>query len=168
LAYDHEKYRAGANWEDVMGVDHVNAGQAGLNNVGMQGGRSGPVPASAPLLASGRAIGRQTVTGTGRFVATAKDLEAFQAGEILMADMTLPEWREVMERAAAIVTNRGDDGSHAAVMALSLGVPAVVGTVDGASRLWTGATLTIACDRSGVGRVYEAGPSCDSVTDETC
>lgn len=159
---------ADAQWEDVVGVDHINAGQAGPNSHGMPGARSGRGPASAPVLASGRAIGRQTVTGIARFVATAKDLEAFQAGEILMADMTLPEWAAVMERAAAIVTNRGDDGSHAALTALSLGVPAVVGTVDGASRLWTGATLTIACDHGPVGRVYEGGPASTDVTDETC
>ena len=151
-----------------MGVERINRPAAGGNTDGAQSGRSqrGPVP--APVLASGRAIGRQTVTGVGRFVATAKALEAFRPGEILMADLPLPEWQAVIEMAAAIVTNRGDEGSHAAITALRLGVPAVVGTVDGASRLWTGATLTIACDLSGVGRVYEGGPAFDAVTDETC
>jgi len=148
-----------------MGVERVNTGGNGDPASGPQPQR---VRESGPVLASGRAIGRKTVTGIGRFVATETDLDAFRPGEILMADLTLPEWQMVMETAAAIITNRGGGSSHAAVTARRLGVPAVVGTVDGASRLWTGATLTITCTRGGVGRVYEGIRSFETVTDETC
>jgi pyruvate,water dikinase len=113
----------------------------------------------APVLAIGRAVGASTVTGVGRYISSARDLNAFRPGEILMAEFTLPEWRSVMQTAAAIVTNRGGRASNAAVMAKTLGVPAVVGTVDGASRLWTGATLTISCEPGGVGRVYGGLPA---------
>ena len=151
-----------------MGVERINPGEAAGNTDRIHGDRSLRASMAAPVLASGRAIGRKTVTGVGRFVATTRDLQAFRPGEILMADLTLPEWQAVMETAAAIVTNRGDDSSHAAITALRLGVPAVVGTVDGASRLWSGATLTIDCDRGDVGRVYEGGPAVADVSDETC
>lgn len=111
--------------------------------------------ASAPVVASGQAIGGATVTGVGRFVSTARDVEAFRPGEILLAEFTLPEWRSAMQRAAAIVTNQGGDASHAATVARELGVPAVVGTVDGAPRRWTGALLTVCCAGGDSGRVYE-------------
>jgi pyruvate,water dikinase len=109
---------------------------------------------SPPVLASGRAVGAHCVTGVARFVSSTLDLAAFRPGEILMADYTLPEWQSVMNTAAAIITNQGGRACHAATTARKLGVPAVVGTVDGASRLWTGATLTVSCAQ-GVGRVYE-------------
>jgi pyruvate,water dikinase len=121
----------------------------------------------APVLASGRAVGAQRVTGVGRFISSATDLDDFRPGEILMAEVTLPEWLPVLQQAAAIITNQGGKASHAAVAARRLGVPAVVGTVDGASRLWTGATLTVCCGEGAVGRVYEGvypaegGPSAD-------
>ena len=114
-----------------------------------------------PVLASGRAVGGHTVTGVARFVASANDLDAFQAGDILLAEFTVPEWLPAMERAAAIVTNLGGPTCHAAVTALELGVPAVVGTVDGASRLWNGAVLTVSCEDGEVGRVYEVGSRLD-------
>lgn len=109
----------------------------------------------APLVASGQGVGVASVTGVARFIDEASDLEALQPGEILLAEFTLPEWREAIARAAAIVTNRGGDASHAAAVARELGVPAVIGTVDGASRRWTGAVLTVACGEGGRGVVYE-------------
>lgn len=109
----------------------------------------------APVLASGRAVGGQRVTGIGRFISSEADLDDFRPGEILMAEYTLPEWQPVLEQAAAIITNQGGKTCHAALAARKLGVPAVVGTVSGASRLWTGATLTVCCGEGDVGRVYE-------------
>ncbi|MDR3513293.1 MAG: PEP-utilizing enzyme [Caulobacteraceae bacterium] len=123
--------------------------------------------ASPPVLASGRAVGGQTVTGVGRYVASDQDLEALRPGEILMAEFTLPEWQPVMERAAAIITNQGGHASHAAVVARRLGVPAIVGTVDGASMLWTGATLTVSCGGGEVGRVYEGAYPSEASPDGT-
>ena len=108
-----------------------------------------------PVLASGRAVGGQTATGVARFVSSAKDLDGFRAGDILLAEFTVPEWLSTMEKAAAIVTNRGGRACHAAITARKLGVPAVVGTIDGASRLWNGAMVTVSCAEGDVGRVYE-------------
>lgn len=113
------------------------------------------VKAPAPVLATGRAVGGRVVTGVARFVSSGKDLETFRPGEILMAEFTKPEWLAAMQTAAAIVTNRGGRMCHAAIASRKFGVPAVVGTIDGASRLWTGATLTVSCARGGIGRVYE-------------
>jgi pyruvate,water dikinase len=107
------------------------------------------------VLASGLAVGQATATGVARFIASAGDLDAFQPGDILMAEFTAPGWEQAMEKAAAIVTNRGGPDSHAAITARRLGVPAVIGAVDGASRLWTGAMLTVSCAEGDVGRVYE-------------
>ena len=99
----------------------------------------------APIVASGQAIGEGSVTGVARFIATAADLGALMPGEILMAETTGPEWDAAMVRAAAIITNSGGDSSHAARAARAAGQPAVVGTVDGASRRWTGALVTVRC-----------------------
>jgi pyruvate,water dikinase len=99
------------------------------------------------------------VTGVARYVACAADIEALRPGEILLADDVPADWRPAIDAAAAIVTNGGGTSSAAARAARELGVPAVVGTVDGASRVWSGATLTVACDRGPVGVVYERDPS---------
>jgi pyruvate,water dikinase len=107
------------------------------------------------FLASGCAVGRGAVAGFARFVACADDLDAFRPGEILLADLTTPLCEPAAAMAAAIVTNWGGTKSHAASMARKYGVPAVVGTVDGASRLWTGAYLTVSCPEGESGRVYE-------------
>jgi pyruvate,water dikinase len=109
----------------------------------------------SPVVASGKAVGGRRVTGVARFVDCEADLDDFRPGEILLAEITLPEWLPVLEQAAAIVTNQGGKASHAALAARQLGVPAVVGTVSGASRLWTGATITVCCADGDVGRVYE-------------
>jgi pyruvate,water dikinase len=108
-----------------------------------------------PVLASGQAAGGGTATGIARFVASINDLAAVQAGDVLLAEFTVPEWLPAMERVAAIVTNRGGRACHAAITARKLGVPAVVGTIDGASRLWNGAMLKVSCAEGAVGRVYE-------------
>jgi len=121
-------------------------------------GDTGPtytLKGAGPLLASGHAVGQTIASGIVRFVSSAGDLEAFRSGEILMADMTMADWRSAMKMAAAIVTNGGGPVCDAAVAARELGVPAVVGTGDGASRLWTGAMVTVCCAEGDVGRVYE-------------
>jgi pyruvate,water dikinase len=120
-----------------------------------------PTSRTRPVLATGQAVGGKTATGIARFVSSTNDLAAFQAGDILLAEFTAPEWLSAMERAAAIVTNRGGRTCHAAVTARKLGVPAVVGTIDGASRLWNGAMVTVSCAEGDVGRVYEVGSAFD-------
>jgi len=105
----------------------------------------------APIVASGQAVGEGVVTGVARFVASARDLDKLQPGEILMAESTGPDWEPAMALASAIVTNSGGASSHAARTAQAAGRPAVVGTVDGASRRWTGALITVQCaGRTGV------------------
>lgn len=91
--------------------------------------------------------------GVARFVRNIGDLDALRPGEILLARSIEPEWRPWMETAAAIVTNEG--GAYAVAVACELGLPAVVGTVDGASPIWTGAVLTVSCAEGETGRVYE-------------
>lgn len=111
------------------------------------------------IIAKGHAVGGQIVTGPARFIASVDDVGQLRAGEILLANETSPKWLPAMQIAAAIVTNVGGRGSHAGRVARRLGVPAVVGTVDGASRIWSGAILTVACDGGDVGVVYETDPS---------
>src|SRR5581483_8862919 len=89
---------------------------------------------AGPVLLAGRAVGEKIAHGAVRRIATAADLAAFQAGEVLVADTTSPDWEPVMKQAAAIVTNRGGRTCHAAIVARELGIPAVVGT-DNATKL---------------------------------
>jgi pyruvate,water dikinase len=110
---------------------------------------------SGPVLATGRAVGEKVATGVVRIIGSPDDLAAFRPGDVLVADSTTPDWQPVMKTAAAIVTNRGGRTCHAAIVAREMGVPAVVGTGDGTSRLRTGATVTVSCAEGDVGRVYE-------------
>jgi pyruvate,water dikinase len=144
--------------EGAMNIGSVSPGRDRDRYETRVGADRSAVDRSAPVLASGKAVGETTVTGVARFVSSASDLAAFKPGEIFLADAAGPEWRSVIETAVALVTNKGDDACEAAVMARALGLPAVVGTIDGASRLWSGATLTIRCAADGVGRVYEGVP----------
>lgn len=106
-----------------------------------------------PIVARGRAIGSRSVTGRARYVSELRDFEGFRAGEILLAEDLAPEWPEGLGGAAALVINRMD-GAHLDAAARRLGIPAVVGVIDAASPLWTGADLTVSCDGD-VGTVYE-------------
>ncbi|MEO6340181.1 MAG: phosphoenolpyruvate synthase [Caulobacteraceae bacterium] len=110
---------------------------------------------SGPVLVTGRAIGEKIATGVARLVSSAADLEAFQPGEVLIADVTTPSWQPVMKTAAAIVTNRGGRTCHAAIVARELGLPAVVGVGDATEKLRTGMMLTVSCADGEIGRVYE-------------
>jgi pyruvate,water dikinase len=107
------------------------------------------------VLASGRAIGQKVGQGTVRVVKSAAAMDAVQAGDVLVADMTDPDWEPVMKRAAAIVTNRGGRTCHAAIIARELGVPAVVGCGDATDALEEGASVTVSCAEGDNGFVYE-------------
>ena len=98
-----------------------------------------------PLLIEGRAIGQKIGSGTVRIVANSSDMHEVQAGDILVTDMTDPDWEPVMKRAAAIVTNRGGRTCHAAIIARELGIPAVVGTGNATSVLQVGKPVTVSC-----------------------
>ena len=110
---------------------------------------------SGTVLAEGRAIGQKIGTGPVRIVHSIKDMDQVQAGDVLVTDMTDPNWEPVMKRAAAIVTNRGGRTCHAAIIARELGIPAVVGCGDATETLKEGALVTVACSEGDTGYVYD-------------
>jgi len=107
------------------------------------------------VLVSGRAIGQKIGQGAVRLVKSAAEMDRVREGDVLVADMTDPDWEPVMKRAAAIVTNRGGRTCHAAIIARELGIPAVVGCMDATRRLADGAEVTVSCAEGDTGNVYE-------------
>ncbi len=105
-------------------------------------------------LVSGAAIGQRIGVGATRRLRDPRDLEAFQAGEVLVASMTDPDWEPIMKRAAAIVTDRGGRTCHAAIVSRELGVPCVVGTGNGTEVLADGQVVTVSCAEGETGSVY--------------
>ncbi len=112
------------------------------------------VEAGGEVIAQGRAVGEKVAAGTARRIDDVTQLKAFQAGEVLIADTTTPDWEPVMKTAAAIVTNRGGRTCHAAIVARELGIPAVVGTKDATNRVRSGEVVTVSCAEGETGRVY--------------
>jgi pyruvate, water dikinase len=107
------------------------------------------------VLAEGRAIGQKIGTGPVRIIHNIADMDQVQAGDVLVTDMTDPNWEPVMKRAAAIVTNRGGRTCHAAIIARELGIPAVVGCGDATETLKEGALVTVACSEGDTGYIYD-------------
>ena len=107
------------------------------------------------VLAEGRAIGQKIGTGPVRLVESIADMDRVQPGDILVTDMTDPNWEPVMKRAAAIVTNRGGRTCHAAIIARELGIPAVVGCGDATEKLKDGQLVTVACSEGDTGYIYD-------------
>ena len=107
------------------------------------------------VLAEGRAIGQKIGTGPVRVVQSINDMDQVQAGDILVTDMTDPNWEPVMKRAAAIVTNRGGRTCHAAIIARELGIPAVVGCGDATEALKDGMLVTVSCAEGDTGFIYD-------------
>jgi pyruvate,water dikinase len=105
-------------------------------------------------LASGRAIGQKIGQGRVRLVQSAREMEKVEAGDVLVTEMTDPDWEPVMKRASAIVTNRGGRTCHAAIIARELGIPAVVGCGDATRTLADGAEVTVSCAEGDTGHVY--------------
>ena len=108
-----------------------------------------------PVLAEGRAIGQKIGTGPVRLVRSTSEMERVQPGDILVTDMTDPNWEPVMKRASAIVTNRGGRTCHAAIIARELGIPAVVGCGDATERLAEGQLVTVSCAEGDTGFIYD-------------
>ena len=104
---------------------------------------------------SGRAIGQKIGAGSVCVVDSPKEMEQVRPGDVLVADMTDPDWEPVMKRAAAIVTNRGGRTCHAAIVARELGIPAVVGTNEATRVLKDGDEVTVSCAEGDTGKVYE-------------
>ena len=107
------------------------------------------------IKAQGRAIGQKIGTGSVRVVLSLEDMDQVQAGDVLVTDMTDPNWEPVMKRAAAIVTNRGGRTCHAAIIARELGIPAVVGCGDATEHLRTGMLVTVSCAEGDTGFIYD-------------
>ncbi len=107
------------------------------------------------VLATGRSIGQRIGSGKVRNIPSLDQLSRVQDGDVLVTDMTDPDWEPVMKRAAAIVTNRGGRTCHAAIIARELGVPAVVGCNDATERLGEGLDVTVSCAEGDTGKVYE-------------
>src|SRR4030095_12671489 len=106
------------------------------------------------VLATGRAIGQKIGIGTVRNIRGAAEMERVQSGDVLVTDMTDPNWEPVMKRAAAIVTNSGGRTCHAAIIARELGIPAVVGCGEATEMLTDGATVTVSCAEGDTGHIY--------------
>jgi len=107
------------------------------------------------VLAQGRAIGQKIGTGPVRLVSHISEMDMVKAGEILVTDMTDPNWEPVMKRASAVVTNRGGRTCHAAIIARELGIPAVVGCGDATDVLQAGSLVTVSCAEGDTGFIYD-------------
>ena len=107
------------------------------------------------VLTEGRAIGQKIGTGPVRLVSDVSQMDTVQAGDVLVTDMTDPNWEPVMKRASAIVTNRGGRTCHAAIIARELGIPAVVGCGDATDLLKDGTLVTVSCAEGDTGRIYD-------------
>ncbi|AKH69658.1 phosphoenolpyruvate synthase [Spongiibacter sp. IMCC21906] len=107
------------------------------------------------VLSEGRSIGQRIGAGPVRVIDSIADMDQVQKGDVLVTDMTDPDWEPVMKRASAIVTNRGGRTCHAAIIARELGIPAVVGCGDATETLKTGQEVTVSCAEGDTGMVYE-------------
>jgi pyruvate,water dikinase len=107
------------------------------------------------VLVEGRAIGQKAGAGAVRILSSAEQMREFGQGEVLVADMTDPDWEPIMKRASAIVTNRGGRTCHAAIIARELGIPAVVGTGSATRELSDGREVTVSCAEGDTGFVYD-------------
>ncbi|MBS7779216.1 phosphoenolpyruvate synthase [Acidovorax sp. CCYZU-2555] len=107
------------------------------------------------VLAEGRAIGQKIGTGPVRLVSDISQMDQVQAGDVLVTDMTDPNWEPVMKRASAIVTNRGGRTCHAAIIARELGIPAVVGCGNATDLLKAGMLVTVSCAEGDTGKIYD-------------
>jgi pyruvate,water dikinase len=107
------------------------------------------------ILADGRSIGQRIGSGNVRVIADASQMHRVQPGEVLVTDMTDPDWEPIMKRAAAIVTNRGGRTCHAAIIARELGIPAVVGCGNATEAIADGTPATVSCAEGDTGYIYE-------------
>ncbi len=118
------------------------------------------------VLVEGRSIGHKIGKGTARVVASIDAMHEVQAGDVLVTDMTDPDWEPVMKKAAAIVTNRGGRTCHAAIIARELGIPAVVGCGDATQRIANGQEITVSCAQGDTGFIYSGLLDFDVVTSD--
>jgi len=107
------------------------------------------------VIIEGRSIGQRIGAGTAKVIERVEDMDRIQPGDVLVADMTDPDWEPVMKRASAIVTNRGGRTCHAAIIARELGIPAVVGCEDATAAIADGTAVTVSCAEGDTGFVYD-------------
>ena len=107
------------------------------------------------VIARGRSIGQKIGAGKAKVIRDVEEMARVQSGDVLIADMTDPDWEPVMKRAAAIVTNRGGRTCHAAIIARELGIPAVVGCGDATDRIGDGREVTVSCAEGDEGFIYD-------------
>jgi len=111
--------------------------------------------AKKSLLAEGLSVGSKIGQGVAKVIMSVKDIEKFKEGEVLVTDMTDPDWVPAMKIAKAIVTNRGGRTCHAAIVGRELGVPTVVGTITGTKKIKTGMKITVSCAGGETGKVFD-------------
>ncbi|MBU1007584.1 phosphoenolpyruvate synthase [Candidatus Dependentiae bacterium] len=107
------------------------------------------------ILATGKSVGRKMVTGKAQVINDTAQMDQVKPGEILVTDMTDPDWEPIMKRAGGIVTNRGGRTCHAAIVSRELGIPAIVGTTNATEKIKTGQEITIDCSSGEVGIIYD-------------
>ena len=107
------------------------------------------------VVITGRSIGHRIGVGKARIITSLRDIDQLQAGEVLVTDMTDPDWEPIMKRSAAIVTNRGGRTCHAAIIARELSVPAIVGCGDATDKIQDGQDITVSCAQGDTGYVYQ-------------
>lgn len=110
---------------------------------------------SGKVLIEGRAIGHKIGSGPARVISSISQMDEVQSGDVLVTDMTDPDWEPIMKRASAIVTNRGGRTCHAAIIARELGIPAVVGCGDATDRIEAGQLITVSCAEGDTGFIYD-------------
>lgn len=110
---------------------------------------------TAPIIVEGRAIGQRIGSGVAKVLKGIEQMDQIQPGDVLVTDMTDPDWEPIMKRASAIVTNRGGRTCHAAIIARELGIPAVVGCGDATAKIVTGQEVTVSCAEGDTGFIYQ-------------
>ena len=121
---------------------------------------------TSPVMITGRAIGHKIGTGEVKVLSSITEMDRIQPGDILVTDITDPDWEPIMKRASAIVTNRGGRTCHAAIIARELGIPAVVGCGDATDVLKDGQKVTVSCAQGDMGFVYQGELKFDVITSE--
>jgi len=110
---------------------------------------------SADVICEGRSIGQKIGSGTAKVLSSLEEMDKILPGDVLVTDMTDPDWEPIMKRASAIVTNRGGRTCHAAIIAREMGIPAVVGCGDATSKIATGDEVTVSCAEGDTGFIYQ-------------
>jgi pyruvate,water dikinase len=155
---DHYKQPMDIEWGKDGSTGEIYILQARPETVQSRAGRTiqrYSLKSRSKVVTSGRSIGQRIGAGRARVISSVKDMGKVQPGDVLVADMTDPDWEPVMKRSAAIVTNRGGRTCHAAIIARELGIPAVVGCGDATRTIRDGQDITVSCAEGDTGYVYE-------------